>query len=116
MDEIIYHQNICSLILLIRQYKGLKQEYVANKAGFGDRSVYAKLESGKLKNVSVTKFHAICKTLNCDAQKLMLLASVDDFRFKINSWSEFIDSLEKCDQKDKEHMLDLVNKLFPANT
>ena len=116
MEEIIYHQNICSLIRLIRQYKGLKQEYVANKSRFGDRSVYAKLESGKLKNLSVTKFYAICKTLNCDAQKLMLLASVDDFRFKINSWAEFIDSLEKCDQKDKEHMLDLVNKLFPANT
>lgn len=39
MDEFIYHQNICSTIKIIRNYKGFKQEYLASKARFGDRIV-----------------------------------------------------------------------------
>ncbi len=93
MDEFIYHQNICSTIKIIRNYKGLKQNYVSVKSGFKDRSVYAKTESGQIKSLPITKFNAICETLQCNGHVLLLLAAVDNFSYKISSWSEFMDSI-----------------------
>ncbi|MBP9688317.1 MAG: hypothetical protein KBE91_01810 [Bacteroidia bacterium] len=115
MKEDAYHNNICLLIKLIRNYRGLKQDYVSYKSGFSDRSIYSKLESGKLKNLSLYKYNEICTTIACDANKLMLIASVKEFRYQINSWSEFIDSVNKCDEEEKQKILTLIKELFPNN-
>lgn len=115
MKEIALHQNICLLIKLIRRYKGIKQEYVAHKSGYTNRSVYSKLESGKLKHLSVARFYAICEALSCDSTKVILLASIKEFNYKINSWSEFMESINLVEEEEKKELLAKVKELFPES-
>ncbi len=44
---------------------------------------------------------------------LLLLAAVDTFSYKISSWGEFMDSIEKSDEAQRKYMLELVSQLFP---
>lgn len=112
MNKQAYYNNICLLLKLIRQRKALKQEYVAHKCGI-TRSVYSKLENGQLKVVPLQQFVEICDVLDCDKQLVMDLAGGGvTFNYTISTWSDFIISLEKCDDESRAKMLRLAISLF----
>lgn len=112
INEQVYHQNICTLIKLLRQQRGLKQEYVAHKAGYTNRSVYTKLETGKIKTLSIGKFQSICDALSCKSHHVMLLASIENFNYNINTWEEFITSLNNLDPQDRAKKLELAQTVI----
>jgi transcriptional regulator with XRE-family HTH domain len=112
MNEQVYHQNICTLIKLLRQQQRLKQEYVARKAGYANRSVYTKLETGKIKALTIGKFQSICDALSCKSHHVMLLARIENFNYNINTWEEFITSLHHLDPQDRAKKLELAQTII----
>lgn len=114
MNNNEFNQNIGKILKLIRESKNLKMEWVAAKAGYADKSTYSRLEAGKIKHISLAKLLLICESIKCEAFKVMLLASIKQFKYDIKSWPEFIQSLTTLPVEEQKLILSIVKELFPA--
>lgn len=107
--------RIGRVLKLVRESRNLKQEHIAAKLGYADKSTYARMEAGKIKHISVSRLNEACKTLDCNILHFFLLfAATSQFNHRINTWEEFIESLTGLPVDEKERMLELVRELFPA--
>ena len=113
MNNPLTNQQIGSTIKLIRELRNYRQGWVADQAGYKDKTTYSRFESGKLKKLDFERFQRICHAINCNSVQVILLASLKSFNFRINSWDEFIASLKNMDQVERQEMLVLIRGVFP---
>lgn len=87
-------ESICKNIRVIREIKGLSQEYMSLKLGIS-QSAYAKLERGETK-MTVSRLRAICQLLEIDISQLFRESHLLD-RLQINPHSHFnVNTTEKA--------------------
>lgn len=113
--ESTINKKIGRTLRLIRESRNLKQTYVAEKVGYAGKSTYARIEAGTLKQVAIEKIAEICRVLDCNIFHLMLLAVSEDFKYKLQTWDEFYDSIKGLTAEERVEMLKLVNALFNGN-
>lgn len=114
MNNSLTNQQIGSTVKLIRELRNYSQGWVADQAGYKDKTTYSRFESGKLKKLDFERFQSICHAINCNSIQVILLASLKSFNYRINSWDEFIASLNNMDQFERQEMLLIVRGVFPA--
>lgn len=64
-------------IRLVRQSRGLKQEYLAYRLGYKDKSMYAKIERGEIKSLDLFMLLRICEVLDCNLVLICMMAEID---------------------------------------
>jgi transcriptional regulator with XRE-family HTH domain len=114
MNNALTSQQIGKTVKLIRELRNYSQDWVAKQAGYKDKTTYSRFESGKLKKLDFNRFQSICHAINCNSVQIILMASLESFNFRINSWDEFISSLKNMDQFERQEMLVLLRGVFPA--
>ena len=114
MNNSLTSQQIGKTVKLIRELRNYSQDWVAKQAGYKDKTTYSRFESGKLKKLDFNRFQSICHAINCNSVQIILMASLESFNYRINSWDEFIDSLKNMDQYERQEMLDLLKGVFPV--
>lgn len=114
MNNSLTSQQIGKTVKLIRELRNYSQDWVAKQAGYKDKTTYSRFESGKLKKLDFNRFQSICHAINCNSVQIILMASLESFNYRINSWDEFIDSLKNMDQFERQEMLDLLKGVFPV--
>ena len=114
MNNALTSQQIGKTVKLIRELRNYSQDWVAKQAGYKDKTTYSRFESGKLKKLDFNRFQSICHAINCNSVQIILMASLESFNYRINSWDEFIDSLKNMDQFERQEMLDLLKGVFPV--
>ena len=102
--------QIGEAIKTVRCSRGLKQEFMAFKLGYKDKSYYAKIERGQVETIDIFRLLEICKILDCNLVHLMLLAGIDIFHTRISSWSEFIASLNQLPDQDQQKLTDIAGE------
>jgi transcriptional regulator with XRE-family HTH domain len=113
MNSSILYLKIGRALRLVRESRNLKQEHVAEKLGYADKSTYAKMEAGKIKHIGIDKLNDVCSALDCSMIHLLLLAATTQFSYQINTWEEFLDSVTGLPKEEKERMVKLVREIFP---
>lgn len=113
MNPMNYNTSLGNAIRFIRLSKNIKQEWVAAQVGYSDKSTYAKIEYGKLKQVAIDKVNQICEALECESYVVMKLAVMKNFNHQINSWEEFILSLEDCSDEELGKLISIIKEAFP---
>lgn len=113
--ESTINKKIGRTLRLIRESRNLKQSYVAERAGYAGKSTYARIEAGTLKQVGIEKIAEICNVLDCNVSYVMLLAVSQDFKYKLQTWGEFYDSIKGLTAEERVEKLKLVNALFNGN-
>lgn len=61
----------------VREYRGFKQEYVAYKLGYKDKSMYAKIERGEVKSLDFFLLIRICEVLLCNLVLISMMSEID---------------------------------------
>lgn len=97
-------------IKLVRESRGLKQEYISTKLGYKDRSTYAKLERGELESIDFFKLIEICRLLNCSLLHLALLANIDLMNGTITRWDDFFGSLKNLPEDERSSIERMVDE------
>ncbi len=109
-----YNKKLGHAIKFIRLSRSIKQEWIALKIGYSDKSTYAKIESGKIKEVSISKLQLISEVLQCNTLHFIIMADSESFNNPILNWEEFLTSLHKCNKADLLKMMGIVQDVFPA--
>jgi len=114
MNNSLTSQQIGKTIKLIRELRNYSQDWVAKQAGYKDKTTYSRFESGKIKHLDFERLQGICNALSCSTVHVILLASIESFQYNIETWDEFIVSLNKLNNKERNEMLNLLRSLFPS--
>lgn len=114
MNNSLTSQQIGRTVKLIRELKNYSQDWVAKQAGYKDKTTYSRFESGKIKHLDFERLQGICNALSCNTVQVILLASIDSFRYNIHNWDDFISSLLEMSPNEREEMLSLLKSLFPV--
>lgn len=99
-------------LALIRTSKGYTQQFVAVKLGFADQGAYGKIERGSFGKVDMLLLLKACAILDCNLVHLMLLAGVDIFETRIQTGSEFVQSLSVLSAQQQDMLLKEFNQLL----
>ncbi len=113
MNNSLTSQQIGKTIKLIRELRNYSQDWVARQAGYKDKTTYSRFESGKIKHLDFERLQGICNALSCNTVHVILLASIESFQYNIETWDEFIVSLNKLNDEERNEMLNLMRGLFP---
>jgi transcriptional regulator with XRE-family HTH domain len=98
----------------IREKKNIKQEWVAEKIGL-TKANYSKIESGKIKRIDLNQLNHICNIYGISAFHIILYSAMKEFKYKINSFDEFYESLKQCPPDERKKMLMFVDELLMIN-
>ena len=110
------NKKIGRTLRLIRESRNLKQSYVAERAGYAGKSTYARIEAGTLKQVGIEKIAEICNVLDCNVSYMMLLAVSQDFKYKLQTWGDFYESIKGLSPNERKEMIMLVDLLFKGTS
>lgn len=113
MNNSLTSQQIGKTIKLIRELRNYSQDWVAKQAGYKDKTTYSRFESGKIKHLDFERLQGICNALSCNTVHVILLASIESFQYNIETWDDFIVSLNKLNGEERNEMLTLLRGLFP---
>jgi transcriptional regulator with XRE-family HTH domain len=113
MNTTLTNQQIGKTVKLIRELRNYSQDWVAKQAGYRDNTTYSRFESGKIKHLDFERLQSICHALNCTTVQIILLASIESFRFNIGNWNDFIASLLDTSDDERSEMLVLLKQVFP---
>ena len=113
MNTTLTNQQIGKTVKLIRELRNYSQDWVAKQAGYRDNTTYSRFESGKIKHLDFERLQSICHALNCTTVQIILLASIESFRFNIGNWNDFIASLLDTSDDERSEMLLLLKQVFP---
>lgn len=102
--------QIGEAIKTVRSSRGLKQEFMAFKLGYKNKSNYAKIERGEVETLDICRLLEICKILDCNLVHLMLLAGIDIFNTRISTWTEFMESLNQLPEEEQQRLSQLGNE------
>ena len=113
MNNSLTSQQIGKTVKLIRELRNYSQDWVAKQAGYKDKTTYSRFESGKIKHLDFERLQGICNALSCNTVHVILLASIESFQYNIETWDDFIVSLNKLNGEERNEMLTLLRGLFP---
>ena len=102
-----------AIIRDLRQCKGIKVDFIANKLGYENAESYFKLERGEKGDIGINQLLIICEILGCSLASLFMLAGLSDelFNENITTWDEFYESADKLPKDRKERMLEIMQKI-----
>lgn len=114
MKTKLTNQQIGKTLKLVRELRNYSQDWVADHAGYRDKTTYSRLESGKLKKIDLERFQQICEALHCTPIHVLTLASFETFHFNITCWDDFISSIRNMNETEKQKILEIVQIVFPS--
>lgn len=109
-----FSARIGNVIRFIRISKSYKQEYIAYKCGYLNKSTYSKTEHGRIQHLDISKFVKICDTFEIEPHKIILLSEQEIFRFAINSWHELIQNIRINGIENSSQVIKLIESIFPS--
>lgn len=95
----------------LREKKNINQQWIADKIGC-TKGNYSKIEAGKIQRVDLNQLNKICNVYGISAFHIILYSAMKEFKYKINSFDEFYESLKQCTLDEREKMLLFVDTLL----
>ncbi len=108
-----YYIQVGNALRFLRLSKSYHQTYIANAIAC-KKSMYSKIESGQFKSVSIDKFDLICTALGIKTSTAIDLVSQPVFKYKINSFEELFNSLEKSSYDQVFKINELTKDALPT--
>jgi transcriptional regulator with XRE-family HTH domain len=106
--------QIGKTVKLIRELRNYSQDWVAKQAGYKDKTTYSRFESGKIKHLDFERLQGICNALRCNTIHVILLASIESVKHDVENWDDFIVSVYKLNEVERNEILNLIRDLFPV--
>ncbi len=101
-------QKIGNAMRFIRNTYSESADAISAKMGYVNASAYCKLERGEKKTLCIEKILLFCEHFNISIVNLLLISEVENFKNKINTWSEFYTALENLPNDIATKLLELV--------
>jgi len=95
----------------IRESKKASMLFVSKKLGYTTESTYCRMEHGEIENISIWQILNFCKLFECSIIHLFILADIDIFETKIDSWSEFYQSLSNLSNEQATELMEMAQTI-----
>jgi transcriptional regulator with XRE-family HTH domain len=105
------NQRLGNAMKQIRESQKASMLFVSKKLGYTSESTYCRMEHGEIENISIWQILNFCKLFECNIVHLFVLADIDIFETKINSWFDFYQSLSNLSNDEAAELIEVAHKI-----